>query len=72
MVLVDTLITRMNLVLEQEIKKKRPESSATNTADTVENIRSKSQMPDVAIEGLLNDLLIQLLDCIEILRDSLW
>lgn len=62
----------MNLVLEQEIKKKRPESSATNTADTVENIRSKSQMPDVAIEGLLNDLLIQLLDCIEILRDSLW
>lgn len=71
MILVDTLITRINLVMEQEIKKKKPETAAVNTADTVENIRMKSQMPDMAMEGLFNDLLVKLLDTIEMLRDSL-
>lgn len=69
--LVDTLITRINLVLEQEIKKKKTEVSAISAADTVENIRQKSQMPDMAMEGLFNDLLVKLLDTIELLRDSL-
>lgn len=70
-ILVDTLITRINLVIEQEVKKKKPDPPANKTADTVENIRMKSQMPDVAIEGLFTELLVKLLDSIEILRDSL-
>lgn len=71
-ILVDTLISRINLVMEQEIKKRKAEvAPANNTADTVENIRMKSQMPDMAMEGLFNDLLGKLLDSIEILRDSL-
>lgn len=70
-ILVDTLITRINLVMEQEISKKKPDSLASNAADTVENIRMKSQMPDVAMEGLFNDMLAKLLDTTELLRDSL-
>lgn len=68
MILADTLITRMNLILEQELKKKKSDSSA---ADTVENIRSKSQMPDMTTEGLFNNLLMKLLDVIEMLKESL-
>lgn len=71
-ILVDTLVARINLVMEQEIKRKKAEiAPANNTADTVENIRMKSQMPDMAMEGLLNELLAKLLDTIEIVRDSL-
>lgn len=71
-VLVDTLITRINLVLEQEIKKKKPaEAASITSADTVENIRQKSQMPDTTLEELFNSLLHKLLDSIELLKESI-
>lgn len=64
-------MTRINLVLEQEIKKKKSESLANNSADTVESILMKSQMPDVSMDALIKDLMGKLLDTIEILRDSM-